>query len=110
MVFTLAGERCGLWSGVPQGSVLGPVLFLTFINDTDSGLYSNVLKFADDTKVFSVIEGYVDGCGLQGYIDGCRLQADLRNIEKWAEMWQMEFSVQQMQSSTLRQRQYWIQV
>ena len=50
--------------------LLGPVLFLTFINDTDSGLYSNVLKFADDTKVFSVIDSYVDGCGIQGYIDG----------------------------------------
>jgi len=65
-----------VWSGVPQGSVLGPVLFLIFINDTDTGLSSSVLKFADDTKVFSVIDSYIDGCGLQ---------ADLRNIEKWAK-------------------------
>jgi len=57
------------WTGVPQGSVLGSILFLVYINDLDDQLSSNVLKFADDTKLFRVVDNHIDGQTLQKDID-----------------------------------------
>ena len=52
-------------SGVPQGSVLGPILFLIYINDLEDDISSKVLKFADDTKVFRKITTDTDKQSLQ---------------------------------------------
>ena len=70
-------------SGVPQGSVLGPILFLIYINDLDDSITSNVLKFADDTKLFRKVN--TDG-------DKQHLQNDLDRLVKWSEKWQMLFN------------------
>ena len=70
-------------SGVPQGSVLGPILFLIYINDLDDSITSNVLKFADDTKLFRKVN--TDG-------DKQHLQNDLDRLVKWSEKWQMVFN------------------
>ena len=72
-----------MWSGVPQGSVLGPVLFLIFINDLDNPIFSNVLKFADDTKVYKVVDNQ---------FDSAQLQSDLDSLGDWAVKWQMKFN------------------
>jgi hypothetical protein len=45
-------EWASVSSGVPQGSILGPLLFLVFINDLEDNMLTNVLKFADDTKIY----------------------------------------------------------
>ena len=56
-------------NGVPQGSVLGPLLFLIYINDLDDNITSNVLKFADDTKVFRKVNTDGDKQHLQNDLD-----------------------------------------
>ncbi|CAM4547301.1 unnamed protein product [Lepidochelys olivacea] len=71
-------------SGVPQRSVLGPVLFNIFINDLEKGVNSEVAKFADDTKLLKIIKSQAD----------CKeLQKDLSKLGDWVTKWQMKFNV-----------------
>ena len=56
-------------SGVPQGSVLGPLLFLIYINDLDNNITSNILKFVDDTKVFRKVNTDGDKQHFQNDLD-----------------------------------------
>ena len=84
---TVVNGSCSDWSnassGVPQGTVLGPVLFLLYINDLPTGISSEVRLFADDTVLFRQI------CCPD---DHHRLQHDLHQLEQWAAKWQMRFA------------------
>ena len=70
-------------SGVPQGSVLGPILFLVSINDLEEGVTGKILKFADNTKLFRKVKEIGDKFFLQDDID---------KLVKWSEKWQMLFN------------------
>jgi hypothetical protein len=83
---SIRGEKSGwrsVTSGIPQGSVLGPLLFIMFINDIDNVVQNSLLKFADDTKIFGVI---------QNKVQHQQLQDDLSNLVDWSKKWQMQFN------------------
>ena len=72
-------------SGVPQGSVLGPILFLCYINDLPPVIPNKVKVFADDTKIYSEVDNVKD----------CRnLQKDLDQISDWSKGWELKFHPQ----------------
>lgn len=84
----ITSEWIKVTSGVPQGSVLGPVLFTIYINDIDTGLNNFISKFADDTKI---------GNSVISEEDRQTLQQDLNKISEWSTKWQMPFNVNKCQ-------------
>ena len=71
-------------AGVPQGSILGPLLFLIYIKDISIDLENNVKLFADDTCLFSVVKDPL--------ISAISLNNDLFKIQQWAYQWKMTFN------------------
>ncbi len=68
-------------SGVPQGSVLGPILFIIFINDiTKLNLASKIEIFADDVKLYKMIDTLSDAA---------KLQEDINKISRWCKTWNL---------------------
>ena len=71
-------------SGVPQGSVLGPVLFIIFINDLPDNISTSSCKiFADDTKLYRAVNNLKDVK---------ETQADLDRIQNWCKYWKLSFN------------------
>jgi len=78
----VSSQPVSVSSGVPQGTVLGPLLFLVYINDIVNGLSSNACLFADDCVIYRKITSPAD-CEI--------IQQDLKTLEEWEQRWQMSF-------------------
>ena len=80
--------QCFSWmdvqAGVHQGSILGPLLFLIYIDDVPDNLVSNPKLFADDTSLFSTVT--------DPNVTANQINNDLHNISTWAYQWKMNFN------------------
>lgn len=76
-------SRRTVQSGVPQGSVLGPLLFLLFVNELPSWITCQIKMFADDTKIW---------CKIEQQSDSTNLQKDLDKLNQWSHTWQLSFN------------------
>ena len=71
-------------TGVPQGSILGPLLFLIYFNDLSNDIKSKCKLCADDTSLFSVVHDIDTSAN--------DLNHDLEKISEWAFQWKMKFN------------------
>ena len=69
---------------VPQGTVLGPLIFLLYINDIGDGIDSQIQLFADSTILYTVINSMGDTS---------TLQRDLDRLTDWSQLWQMSLTL-----------------
>ena len=79
----ISSETEAVISGIPQGSVLGPALFIVYINDILDKIRSDGFLFADDTKIFRSIRNKEDAAALQ---------ADIDTLEEWSDIWLLRFN------------------
>ena len=83
MINSVKSEWAPVTSGIPQGSVLGPVLFIIYVNDLPDIIHSSIQMFADDNKVFNKITCSSD----------CEeLQRDIDSLVEWSVARQLKFN------------------
>ena len=85
-------EYISLKSGVPQGSILGPLLFLLYINDLPESINTNIRIYADDSSVFTDYEVKKENNLEQVNDAATALQHDIEAVERWAKNWLVDFN------------------
>ncbi len=88
-----SSRKSPIISGVPQGSVLGPTLFLIFAKDIAENLENTMISYADDCTLFSTITS-----PRQRLHCAASLQRDLNKLASWAENWKLNFNASKTQS------------
>ena len=91
--FMLNRSQCVQISGVPQGTVLGPLLFLVYINDITCQINSKIKLFADDAVMYSEITTQNDISSFQ---------TDINQISTWCNTWQMDLNLTKCNIMTIK--------
>ena len=83
-------------AGVAQGSILGPLLFLLYINDIVEDIQSQVRLFADDTSIFLIVDEPVESANI--------LNCDLNKITSWSNKWLVSFNAQKTETMIISRK------
>ena len=83
-------DNMSVTAGVPQGSILGPLLFLVYINDIVNDIDSIIRLFADDTSLYLTIDDPTTAANV--------IQSDINKINSWADRWLVKFNPSKSES------------